>query len=184
MRNKLIYLSIAMVFWVFLLAGCTTTMRYSSYGKSTAVTAPFDVRITQANDKQMQDYHRSKRVGFTSTMDMGNIGVPMRFVDLSADQKTIVQLIGIPEYYCSFPSPSGKRVEEWIYLEQDYLVQFIYRKLVYLGSVDDKEKTIIELGPPTDIYTVDFAELRKDILIYKPRFEIYTFHNDKKVVGQ
>jgi len=164
-----------------LLSSCSTTM-YSKIGTSEQVQFPFDIRVAQANQKQAQDYHRNRNVGYTSAL--GNFGAAAGIVAVADDQKRIVQLLGTPEYQRSFPNFTGKSVLEWIYLDQDYLVQFIYGKLVYLGPVDDKEKTVIELGPPSDIYWFEFDAGRNEIFMYKPRWEVYTFHNDKKVTGQ
>jgi len=182
MKTKLISFSLILVL-VGLLFGCVTAM-YTGSEFSPNPVAPFAVRLSQTNEKQTQDYHRSKRVGFTATDELRNLGNLFPLVDLSADQKEIVRLLGIPEYYCSFPALNGKRIEEWVYLVQDYLVQFSYGNLVYLGSVDDKEKTLIELGPPTDIVLLEFAGMRKEFFKYKTRFEIRVFHNDKLVVAQ
>lgn len=183
MKNKVILLAIGSVIISILFAGCATTM-HSGYGTNPNLIVPFDVRMVKADVKQVQDYYKSRRVGFTATNDISSLGTPIKFIDLSLDQKHIVQLIGIPEYYRSFPNKSGRRIEEWIYLDQDYLVQFIYGKLVYIGPVDDLEKTLIDLGPPEDIYSIEFAGMRKDIFKYKSRYEIYTFQNDKLIVIQ
>jgi hypothetical protein len=182
MKTKYIFYSLLIIFLSIVLSGCATTVQYSRNGNGLSISQiPFDIRIAQANIKQRQDYNRGKSIGFASSIGIGRIGSPTEFMGLSDDQKKIVQLIGNPEYYCSFPTQNGKRVTEWVYLTQDYLVQFRYGKLVYLGPVDDKEKTIIDLGPPTDIYTFDFASGRQEIFVYKSRWEIKVFHNDDAV---
>jgi hypothetical protein len=138
------------------------------------------MKVSNAVDKQSQDYYRSTRVGFKEV----SANFPFKSVGLSPDQKQIVQLIGIPEYERTFPNLSGKRVEEWVYLDQDYLAQFIYGTVVYIGQVDDLEKVLIDLGPPTDLYYIEFSGIRKDIFKYRTRYKVYTFQDDKLIVVQ
>jgi hypothetical protein len=189
MKPKLILIAIIISILTGMFSGCATTPYISQRGITTspiksALEMPFDMKVARAVDKESQDYHRSKRVGFNAINEINRLGAPLKFVDLSPDQKQLVQLIGLPEYERTFPNKSGRRVQEWIYRDQDYLVQFIYGRLVYLGPVDDLEKTLIDLGPPSDIYTFDFVGMRKEIFKYKSRFEVYAFQDDRLVVVQ
>ena len=183
MKTKSILIPAIIVILSGLLVSCAT-IQYPGSRLNPTPIAPFDIRVTKAVDKQSQDYYRSKRVGFTATNLNYRLEAPFTLIGLSPEQKQIVQLIGIPEYERTFPNKSGKRVEEWIYLEQDYLAQFIYGTLIYIGPVDDLEKTLIDLGPPADMYSFDFAGMRKDIFKYKSRYEIYTFQDGKLIVVQ
>jgi hypothetical protein len=189
MKTKLWLSVISIIILSWLLSGCATAPYTGQRVGSTSLIkssqeVPFDIKVAKAVNKVSQDYYRSKRVGFNAVNDNFRISVPFKFVDLSPDQKQIVQLIGIPEYERSFPNISGKRVEEWIYRDQDYLVQFIYGNLVYLGPVDDLEKTLIDLGSPNDIYFFDFAGMRKVVFKYSARYQICTFQDDKLIVIQ
>jgi hypothetical protein len=186
MKTKLIFFVGMIIIVSWLLSGCATTQyKYTglvaSNSRIDAVpVVSFDMKVTKAVDKQSQDYYRSTRVGFNAVSANNRLSS----IDLSSDQKHIVQLIGIPEYKRSFPNISGKRVEEWVYLNQDYLAQFIYGTLVYIGPVDDLEKVLIDLGPPTDLYYLEFAGIRKDIFKYRSRYKVYTFQDDKLIVVQ
>lgn len=99
MKTKHIFIPISIFFLLFLIAGCATTLQYSDPGSSASISkipqAPFDVRLAQANNKQPQDYNRSKRVGFTSRIGFGHLISPGEFVGLSEDQKQIVNMIGL-----------------------------------------------------------------------------------------
>ncbi|MCX7918295.1 MAG: hypothetical protein N3A72_01550 [bacterium] len=181
MKTKLNIMLMVIVSGIILtvgFTGCGTTM-YVKPKKSSAEQLPFDIRVIQANEKQAQDYYRSKKTSYTG--EANTHGLPASMVVLTTDQKKLVQLLGFPEYQRQFPNRYGKSVTEWIYLKQDYLVQFINGNIVYLGPVDDKEKTLIALGSPDEIETLDFAGIRKEIFRYKSRFDLRVFHNDMLV---
>lgn len=183
MKTKLIVITITIIVLSWLVSGCVTT-QYTGSRIDLNPVVPFDAKIAKAVNKESQDYYRSKRVGFNAVYENYRLGAPFKPAHLSPDQKQIIQLIGIPEYERTFPNLSGKRVEEWVYRSQDYLVQFIYGNLVYLGPVDDLEKTLIDIGPPTDVYSLDFAGMRKDIFKYRSRYQIYLFQDDQLIVVQ
>ncbi|MFB3896366.1 MAG: hypothetical protein ACE14V_08700 [bacterium] len=182
MKTKFSCIAIIIIF-SWLLSGCATT-RYTGSRIDLVPTVPFDVKVTKAVNKEIQDYYRSKRVGFNEVGVDYRMGTPIKFVDLSPDQRKIIDLIGLPEYQRAFPNKTGKRVVEWVYLNQDYLVQFIYGNLVYLGPVDDLEKTLIENGSPNEIYFFDFAGMQKVIFKYSVRRQIYAFQDDRLIVVQ
>lgn len=133
-------------------------------------------KISKANMKQKQDYSRTRSVVFNRNASfLGR---------LSKDQKEIISLEGLPDYNRTFRTLlHGKLVKEWIYLDKNYLMQFVDGKLVYVGPIDDKERIIIHYGQPTFIRTRELMNGRLEIFFYKARGLMFVFSNDKLVKG-
>lgn len=68
---------------------------------------------------------------------------------LSDEQRAWISDNGQPDY-CRRPFRSRlkERVEEWIYLPQNKLVQFVQGHVVYEGEVTDLERVMIRYGYP------------------------------------
>jgi hypothetical protein len=211
MKTKLIFYSLLIVFSSLVLSGCATVGPNAGQNTrisiSTLQQLPFDVRVARANIKQEQDYSHAVRHNFIPFTllefmytEVGNnvVGNEVGFSRivsltnlprLSEDQKQFVQLLGLPEFCRSFVTIRGNRITEWVYLTQDYLIQFNYGVLVYVGPVDDLEKTLINLGAPDEHYTVNLTTGRQEIFFYKTRLliddelngEIKVFQNDKLI---
>ncbi|MCX8037058.1 MAG: hypothetical protein N3D11_08455 [Candidatus Sumerlaeia bacterium] len=69
---------------------------------------------------------------------------------LSDEQRRWISEYGQPDYRRRlFRERNGEKVDEWIYLAQNKVVQFIHGRVVYEGPVTDLEKTLIRLGYPS-----------------------------------
>ena len=68
---------------------------------------------------------------------------------LSDEQRRWISDNGQPDY-CRRPFRSrlGERVEEWVYLTKNKLVQFVRGRVVFEGDVTDLEQTMIRYGYP------------------------------------
>jgi hypothetical protein len=70
---------------------------------------------------------------------------------LSRDQKAIKEKYGPPDYISiTFLSLDKDYVKEWIYWKKGLMFQFVQRKLVYEGSLTDKERILVQYGYPDD----------------------------------
>lgn len=93
----------------------------------------------------------------------------------------VLEQWGTPDWIRkTFTSLEGDRVDEWIYLDQARLFQFIGDTLVYEGPLTDYEQTLLRRGYPDTSITVQTAEgWRSDTFIYNhlfmPRLEQYKF---------
>lgn len=109
---------------------------------------------------------------------------------LSDDQRQYISRNGQPDYRRRpFRSREGERVEEWAYLAQDKLVQFVKGHVVYEGEVTDMEKTLIRLGYPEGcILGQREPGVEGVTFVYRTpadlQSEIYVFANGKLVFRQ
>ena len=102
-------------------------------------------------------------------------------VGLSADQKTALVDHGTPDYARDpFRSQFAERTEEWVYLDESLLLQFVGGVKVYEGPVTKLEQILIERGYPRFASITDGVdEPCMTTFIYKHwiggRIQIYTF---------
>ena len=69
---------------------------------------------------------------------------------LSADQKPIVDQLGLPDWVRRpFVSYQGERVDEWICLDAMQVFQFIGGKMVFQGPLTDYEQVLLRHGYPS-----------------------------------
>ncbi|MBN1517612.1 hypothetical protein JXA32_13700 [Candidatus Sumerlaeota bacterium] len=70
-----------------------------------------------------------------------------------------------------FKSRKGEKVEEWIYLERNVMLQFIGGQLTYLGNVSDLELTLMLNGyPHQSLYWFDQPSNQNVLLTYRKPF--------------
>lgn len=98
-----------------------------------------------------------------------------------ADQKTIVDLWGQPDYRRkAFQSLQGERVEEWLYLDNQRIFQFVRGEMIFDGPLTDLEQVLLRYGYP-DRGTMTISEFGtvKHTLLYNRvfgPFRMETFH--------
>lgn len=70
----------------------------------------------------------------------------------SEEQEVLLEEWGRPTYLRNpFSSIEGEGVEEWVYLDQQRIFQFVDRGLVYEGPLTDFEMLLIRYGYPDRI---------------------------------
>ncbi|MBI1785467.1 hypothetical protein HYR69_10020 [Candidatus Sumerlaeota bacterium] len=71
------------------------------------------------------------------------------------EQKNILEQWGQPNYIRkSFRSLQDERVEEWVYLEQRRIFQFVKHAVAFEGDLTDLEQLLIRLGYPDRMITL------------------------------
>jgi hypothetical protein len=70
---------------------------------------------------------------------------------VSADEEKTLKEFGPPDYVRRFRAKSGEKTTEWVYLDNDLLVQYVGGDLAYSGPVTDIEKLLIDRGYPDGI---------------------------------
>jgi hypothetical protein len=77
------------------------------------------------------------------------------FAGDGADQATILTEWGAPDYVRkSFKSLQYERVEEWVYLDEFHIFQFVKNEMVYDGPLTDFEQTLMRYGYPDRMTTI------------------------------
>lgn len=109
---------------------------------------------------------------------------------LTEPQREILLEYGQPEYVRRpFTSRLGETVDEWIYLAQNQMFQFVRGRVVYQGEVSDLERTMIRRGYPTEalMWQAD-PGIERLLLVYGApwdlRREVYTFANGRLLFSQ
>jgi hypothetical protein len=70
------------------------------------------------------------------------------------DQQHLLDAWGRPDYIRKrFQSLEDERVEEWVYLDQQYMFQFVDHRIVYEGELTDLEQLLIRKGYPDRLET-------------------------------
>ena len=65
------------------------------------------------------------------------------------DQETIIETWGRPDYVRkSFLSLQGDRIEEWLYLDRQRVMQFVKGALIFDGPLTDLEQLYLQYGYP------------------------------------
>jgi len=106
---------------------------------------------------------------------------------LSPEQREVYEARGHPEYVRKpFQSDRGEKVTEWLYLRQNYLVQWVEGRKVFEGQATDTERTLAERGYPAYAWRdVDEQGLNRQTWVYhdeiKPEREVLSFSNGKLV---
>jgi len=109
---------------------------------------------------------------------------------LTDEQRQWVGKNGQPEYRRRvFRSREGERVDEWVYLKKNKLVQFVQGHVVYQGEVTDLEVTMIRLGYPRNVMMgqVEPGMERLTFIYSRPidlEREVFSFSNGKLVYRQ
>ena len=100
------------------------------------------------------------------------------------DFETIIEQWGPPDYVRKpFQSLEGDRVEEWIYLDEQRLFQFVANELVYDGPVTEFELLFLRLGYPNRVFTtIGDSGIVRSVLFYRTifmpwRMETYSLAN-------
>lgn len=109
---------------------------------------------------------------------------------LTDEQRQWVGKNGQPEYRRRvFRSREGERVDEWLYLKKNKLVQFVQGHIVYQGEATELERTMLRLGYP-QIVTVGQVEpgVERLTFVYKRPLdlerEVFSFANGRLVFRQ
>lgn len=109
---------------------------------------------------------------------------------VSADQRAWLKKYGQPDYYRRpFGSRAREKVQEWIYLKRNKMVQFVGGHVVYDGEVTDLEKTMLTYGYPRSVL-VRQAEpgVERLTFVYSRPFgleyEVFDFANGQVVFRQ
>ena len=132
---------------VFYVMGCATqsNMNYSSNsshkpGRLADEKKPASIfdRITSANERQSQDYRKGQSVTYRRVK--GNINLAG---SLSSDEKEIAALEGKPDYVRHFRNIRGNEIDEWLYEEKDYQIQFKNGVLAYCAPIDEQAKKVL-----------------------------------------
>ena len=109
---------------------------------------------------------------------------------LSEEQREWISRNGQPDYRRRpFRSRQGEKVDEWVYLAQNRLVQFVRGGVVYEGEVTDMEQTMIRLGyPRACIVSQTEPEIERLTFIYSRPFDLerrlFSFSNGKLILRQ
>lgn len=109
---------------------------------------------------------------------------------LSEEQRQWISHYGQPDYRRRpFRSREGEKVEEWIYLAHNKLVQFVQDRLVYEGEVTDLERTMIRFGYPQGCLIGQTEPgIERLTLIYSRPFDlerkVFSFSDGKLIVRQ
>jgi hypothetical protein len=109
---------------------------------------------------------------------------------LSAEQRGVISQHGQPEYVRRpFVSRNDDRVEEWLYLSQNRLVQFVHGRIVYEGEVTDVERTMVRYGYPRRALLQQVEpQIERLTFIYSRPFdrerEVFAFANGKLLFRQ
>jgi len=109
---------------------------------------------------------------------------------LSDEQRRWISEHGQPDYRRRpFRSRNGEKVDEWIYLAQNKLVQFVNGHVVYEGPVTDMERIMIRLGYPSGVVLGQSEPgIERMTFIYNRPFdlehEVYSFANGKLIFRQ
>lgn len=106
---------------------------------------------------------------------------------LSSDQQAVLDEFGKPDYLRkAFRSEERERVKEWVYLENDRVVQFIDGDNVYAGPVTDRDQVLIFRGLPRyAIVEQEEVGPRLEKFFYRnwlgTELDVYTFADGKLV---
>jgi hypothetical protein len=109
---------------------------------------------------------------------------------ISDDQRDYITAHGQPDYTRKpFRSREDERVEEWLYLAKNRLVQWVKGGQVFEGDVTDMERIMIRLGYPTGILvSQEEPSVERFTFTYdKPldrQHEVYSFANGQLVFSQ
>jgi hypothetical protein len=110
--------------------------------------------------------------------------------NLSAEQRAFISQHGQPEYVrLPFRSRNDDRVEEWLYLSQNRLVQFVHGHVVYEGEVTDVEQTMVRYGYPRRALLLQVEpEIERWTFVYSRPFdrerEVFAFANGRLLFRQ
>lgn len=165
----------------FLLAGCSTSApmapRYDADGRPI-----FEKRYAKhmAVDYKRRFGDQAYRPATGADFSSG----------LSFDQQMIVAEVGMPEYVRRpFEARRGELVGEWVYWDQERVMQFVEGGLAYEGPLTDLERVLIEHGYPTWAGEVQFHGggevfhwVYRDPL--QVRGKAFSFSNDKLIYEQ
>lgn len=108
----------------------------------------------------------------------------LRFL-LSPEQKEVIGKYGQPNYIRKFRSTDKEVVYEWLFIDDNKLVQIINRKIAFEGPITDFEHVLIKRGYPSFVHHQLFNNdtIVRDTIIYEQVFgvekETYSFENGK-----
>ncbi|HOE97852.1 MAG TPA: hypothetical protein PLS90_12165 [Candidatus Sumerlaeota bacterium] len=99
------------------------------------------------------------------------------------DKQTVYEQWGLPDYERrEFKSINGEEVDEWLYLPENRIFQFIGDVMVYDGPLTDYEQILLRRGYPSrcEVQMTDTGT-RIDVFVYdgvfQPMLEEYHFQN-------
>ena len=107
-----------------------------------------------------------------------------------SDQIIITKEWGMPDWVRKpFRSLKNETVQEWLYMDEDRMFQFVGDTLVYDGAVSDYERILLQRGYPNRHETIRIeTDSRVDALLYEgiffPTLEEYHFVNGVLVQSQ
>jgi hypothetical protein len=189
MKNQKVQIGILIGLLGISFIGCATvpsqkTSSNTHYVPGRLVEEPkpnsvFD-RLHEANDRQTQYFKKGSSVTYTKVH--GNDGVPL---SLSPDERDILVLEGHPDYVRHFRIARGNQVDEWLYEQKDYQIQFKDGVLVYCSNIDQQAKAVLDYGQPTQVFVKQMAGGQQNELFwYKNENKMRAFSNGKLIVSQ
>ena len=172
----------------FYLMGCATqsSMNYSTNpshkpGRLADVKKPASVfaRIESADERQTQDFRKGDSVAYRRVHDNSTMK------SISPDERDIAALEGRPDYIRHFRTIRGNNVDEWLYEDKDYQIQFKDGELVYCAPIDEQAKKVLEYGQPTKVKTIKLAGgQQQELFWYQHLWKWLVFTNGRLVIAQ
>ncbi|MDK2970662.1 MAG: hypothetical protein PWP23_417 [Candidatus Sumerlaeota bacterium] len=105
----------------------------------------------------------------------------------SEDANEVLQRHGKPDYIRTDVQAEGDEIfDEWVYWDQNVILQFIDGQLVYEGELLDSDKVLVRRGYPSRAYSQQYEiGPRREFWIYQDLFEVgedsYSFSNGKMI---
>ncbi len=116
----------------------------------------------------------------TYTAVHGKMGL---FTSLSSDQKEIIRLLGYPDDIRHFKTIRNSPIDEWLYEDKDYQIQFKEGRLVYFASIDQQAKTVLKYGQPNEIMVRTTNDDRQHEVYWYQLQNTMILFQDGKLVG-
>jgi hypothetical protein len=107
----------------------------------------------------------------------------------AADKADTLSVYGQPDYVrIPFRSQYGEKTEEWLYIGQDRVFQFVKNNLVYSGPVSDLERILLRKGYPKYAFQSQPGKIPlQQTLVYRnwqgTDVEVYCLTDGWMVVG-
>ncbi len=93
---------------------------------------------------------------------------------LSEDQGNMIERRGLPDYRRDNVEAAlrNETFDEWVWWDQNVIVQFVAGELVYEGELMDSDRQLVTMGFPTKAYTqqYEYGPVR-EIWLYEHVFE-------------